>query len=240
MLEVIPIAFLSGLTTFIGVWLALRFKERKKMIAIGIGFSAGIMLSVSLLELLPAAFSLASAWSAIMAFALGFGLVFAFDTWLPHTHFMPEKGRVGRLLRISYLVALGIIIHDFPEGFAMASAYSWNAWSGILIAIAIALHNIPEEFALSVPLVLLNKKKTLLLLALASALAEPLGAIAGLGLFFFFPFLNPLLMAFAAGAMIFISLDELLPLAKRYGKENLVVLGVLSGLILYALLTAFI
>lgn len=240
MLEIILIAFLSGLTTFLGVWLAFKLKERKNLIAVGIGFSAGVMLAVSFLELMPAAFQLMNALWVIAAFALGFALVLLFDSLLPHTHFIPEKGKMGRLVRASYLVAFGILIHDFPEGLAMASAYSWQAWTGILIAIAVAFHNIPEEFALSMPLVLMKKKKTLFKLALASALAEPLGAIFGVALFSAVSAINPWLMAFAAGAMVFVLLDELIPLARTYGRENLCSLGVLLGFLLYAFLTSFI
>jgi ZIP family zinc transporter len=236
MLEIIAIAFLSGLTTFIGVLLAMRLKERKNAVATAIGFSAGIMVAVSFMELLPVAFSLTNVLSVILAFAVGFGMILAFDILLPHTHFIQEKGKMARLLKASYLVAFGLLIHDFPEGFAIAATYSWNALSGILVAVAIALHNIPEEFALSVPLVMLNKRGTLLKLASLSALAEPLGAMTGVALFIFIPLLNPLLMAFAAGAMVFVALDELLPLAKMYGKKNYSLMGVLLGILIYAAL----
>ena len=238
-LEIIGIAFLSGLTTLIGVWLATRIKERKRLIFIGIGFSSGVMLAISFLQLFPLALESAASLVVLGAFSAGFMLVWLFDFFLPHTHFMREKGYKLSLMRVSYLVAFGIMIHDFPEGFAMATTYAVKASTGVLIAIGVALHNIPEGFALGIPLALTGEKKTLYKLAFVSALAEPAGALLGVLLLFSVPSLGPLFMAFAAGAMVFVALDELLPLAQKYGKLNHASLGLLLGIITYMVLSFF-
>lgn len=240
MIEIIVIALLSGLTTFIGVWLALRCTKRKKGIALGIGFSVGIMLAISFLELLTECLASMGVLEVVAAFAAGFIVVMAFDVFFPHQHFIKEKGRHGMLLKVGYMVALGMIIHDFPEGFAMASTYSVSAASGILVAIGIAVHNIPEEFALGVPLAIEKNHSLLWKMALVSALAEPLGAAVGVAFVALVPGVAPMLMAFAAGAMVFVCIDELLPLATKYYSVTHTSAGVFLGILSYMVLGAFV
>jgi ZIP family zinc transporter len=237
---VIVLAFLSGITTLIGVALAFFFKKSVKGVVIGVGFSAGIMLALSFFELLPESIAATTKIKAISALILGFLFILILHFIIPHTHLGEEKGKLGKVMRIGLLVAFGMILHDFPEGFAMANSYIFAPSLGILVAISIALHNIPEEFAMAIPLVLTKKKWFLIKLALLSALAEPLGAIVGLFAVSLAPALNPLFMAFAAGAMIFISINELLPLAKIYKRTDLFVVGIALSLLVYLALTLFI
>lgn len=231
---VILLAFLSGLTTLIGAALALYFKKSIKGIVIGIGFSAGIMLLISFFELIPESIGSAGIINTIITAAFGILLVGSLNFIIPHTHLIKEKGRFdSRLLRAAYLVAFGLILHDFPEGFAMANSYIYSPSLGILIASAIAIHNIPEEFAMAIPIVRLKKKGFLLKAAFISGLAEPAGAIIGLFAISFLPALNPLFMSFAAGAMIFISIHELLPMAIRYKKISLFIFGTILSIFVY-------
>jgi len=230
---VILLAFLSGATTLIGVLLALWFKKSVKAIVIGIGFSAGIMLAISFFELVPEAVFATGKVSAVFALILGFVFLLIMHLLVPHMHFIEEKGKKAKLVRIGLLVAFGMILHDFPEGFAMANSYVYSPALGIFVALAIAIHNIPEEFAISIPLVLVKKKWFLFKLATLSALAEPFGAIVGLLLVSVAPALNPAFMAFAAGAMIFVSIDELFPLAKEYKKPELFLVGIAISLVVY-------
>ena len=230
---IISLSFLSVITTVIGVWLALCFKKSEKGIAIGIGFSAGIMLAISFLELLPEAVKSSGFVPALLALILGILLIFSLHFIIPHIHYIKEKGRLPWQVKSAYLVAFGLILHDFPEGFAMANSYVYAPALGILIAISIAIHNIPEEFAMAVPLIIAKKKKALINLAVLSALAEPLGAILGLFAVAAAPSLNSLFMAFAAGAMIFVSLHELYPMAKKYQRLPCFILGIGLSLTVY-------
>lgn len=232
-LSVILLSFLSALTTLIGVGLAFYFKKSDKGIATGVGFSAGIMLAISFLELLPESIKTAGFTSTTIALILGILLIFSLNFIIPHIHYKKEKGHLPWQVKTAYLVALGLILHDFPEGFAMANSYIYEPALGLLIAISIAIHNIPEEFAMAVPLVIAKKKKALISLAVLSGLAEPLGAVFGLFAVSIAPSLNPLFMAFAAGAMIFISIHELYPMAKKYKKLPYFVLGIGLSLIVY-------
>ena len=240
-LAVLVLAFLSGITTIIGVLLALWLKKSVKGIVIGLGFSAGIMLLISFFELIPESIGAAGVFKAVTATFFGILLVAILNFILPHTHLIKEKGKFkGSLMKTAYLVAFGLILHDFPEGFAMANSYIFSPGLGILVALAIAIHNIPEEFSIAIPLVMTKKKSFLLKAAFLSGLAEPAGAAVGLFSVFLLPALNPLFMAFAAGAMIFVSIHELVPMAKRYKRTNLFVLGMILSAIVYAGLSGLI
>jgi zinc transporter, ZIP family len=236
-IAVISLSLLSGVTTLIGVIPAYFIKKNVKLICTGIGFSAGIMLFISFLELLPEAAKATSLLSAFSALILGILFIASLNLIIPHTHFIKEKGKLNWRLKAAYLVAFGLILHDFPEGFAMANSYILAPRLGILVALSIAIHNIPEEFAMAIPLVLTKKRKLLAKLAFLSALAEPVGAVIGLLAVAIAPVLNPFFMAFAAGAMIFVSLHELYPMAKKYKKIPYFILGAGLSLLVYLALS---
>jgi len=123
----------------------------------------------------------------------------------------------------------------------MANSYLHSPQLGLLIALSIALHNIPEEFAIAVPIVLAKQgKKFLFKIAFVSGLAEPAGAIIGLLIASIMPGLTPILLSFAAGIMIFISLHELIPTAKRYQDKSSIFWGLATSLIIYFGLTLLI
>ena len=236
-IAVLLLAVLSGLTTLIGVALAIYVSRSSRWIAVGIGFSVGIMLLIALLELIPESLATANAAHAAGAVVLGAILIAAMHYVIPHTHLFKEQGLFGNdLLRTAYLVALGLILHDFPEGFAMANAYITAPSMGITVAVAIALHNIPEEFAMAVPAVTTKSRGLLFRAAILSGLAEPAGAAIGLLAASSDPGLVPLFMAFAAGAMIFVSLHELVPMARKYGQLPLFAWGLAASAVAYALL----
>ncbi len=214
---VILLSLLSVLTTALGVALALRLRENERAIAAGIGFSVGIMVLISAFELIPQAIAAMGIGATFTSAVLGAALLWLIHLIIPHTHLFPETGLINRaLFRSAYLVAFGLILHDVPEGFAMANAYVATPALGVLVAVAIALHNLPEEFAMAVPVVLLRSKRLLFGAAFVSALAEPLGAILGLVAVSIAPVLNAHFMAFAAGAMLFVSIHELIPMVRRY------------------------
>jgi ZIP family zinc transporter len=238
---VMALATLSGLTTIIGVWLAVYVSRRARWIAAGIGFSVGIMLLIALLELIPQSLTIADPASAVGAALLGALVIGALHYIIPHTHLFKEPGIFGNhLFRASYLAAIGLILHDLPEGFAMANAYITSPSIGLSVAVAIALHNIPEEFAMAVPAAAIRSRRLLFGAAILSGLAEPAGAAAGLFASNLNPGLVPLFIAFAAGAMIFVSLHELVPMAKHYGRLRFFGLGMLASVAVYGLLALLI
>jgi ZIP family zinc transporter len=240
MLEIIAIAGLSGLTAVLGAWLALVFAARNQGIAIGIGFSVGVMVAISVFELIPQSLAAAGLFSTAATLTLGFGFVALADTLFSHQHFIKEKGRSGLFLKAGQLVAAGMLIHDVPEGFAIASAYALSPPAGMLLATAVGVHNIPEGFAMGVPFAIQKKRMLLLKVAFLSALAQLLGATIGVSFASIAPTLTPALIAFAAGAMLFVSIDELLPLATKYYSTAQTAAGVALGVAAYFALAALI
>ena len=235
------LALASGLTTLLGVVLAIRLEKNTRAIVLGIGFSAGIMLLISGAELVPASLRDAGAAWTWGGAALGAGLIAALHVVIPHVHLFEEHGLLdARMLRASTLVALGLILHDFPEGVAMANAYIDSPSLGVLVSLAIALHNVPEEFAMAVPAVASRRRTMLFAMAFVSALAEPAGALVGLVLVHLEPALNAFFLALAAGAIIFVSLHELLPMAARFGNLPLFGAGLALSVPVYVLLRSIV
>lgn len=238
-IAVLLLSLMSLVTTAVGVAVALWVRENAQGIAAGIGFSTGIMLLISSLELVPEASASIGLGATLLSTAAGAGLVWAANLIVPHTHLIEEPSGMmdPTAIRSAYLVVFGLILHDVPEGFAMATAYVESPDLGVLVAVAIALHNLPEEFAMSVPAVTARSKRFLFGAAALSALAEPVGAVLGLVAVGFAPGLNTVLMAFAAGAMIFVSIHELIPMAGRYRHPGFFVTGVGLSVLVYGLLT---
>ncbi len=237
-IAIILLSCLSVVSTIIGVGLAFFFKKSVKGIVIGIGFSVGIMLLISFFELIPESLEASGLVKTFLGLFLGVFFIGILNLIIPHTHLVKEnEGRKRTLIKTAYLIVIGLILHDFPEGFAMATSYIHSSSLGILVALAIAIHNIPEEFAMAVPLLLAKKKELVLKAAFLSALAEPAGAVLGLATLEFFPSLNSFFMAFAAGAMIFVSLHELFPMAHKYGKIPLFILGLFLSVLVHVGLT---
>ena len=217
--SILLLSLLSVATTVIGVLLALSLRAHARAIALGTGFSTGIMILVSTLELLPEARSAIGTAGAALALLLGGALLWGANRVIPHSHLVREHGQADtRVVRAVYLVVFGLVLHDVPEGFAMANSYLASADRGLVVGLAIALHNLPEEFAMAVPALALRSRRFLIGAAALSALAEPAGAVIGLLAVALEPGLNGGFMAFAAGAMLFVSFHELLPMARRYGK----------------------
>lgn len=232
---VLILAFLSGMTTLIGVVLAYALKRSVNMIVVGIGFSTGIMICISVFELIPESVQSIGVIPVLIAEAAGLFLAVLANYIIPHIHLVKEENKSKHhLITAAYLIAFGLILHDFPEGFAMANSYIHTPSLGVLVALAIALHNIPEEFAMAVPLIEAGRsKKSIVKIAFVSGLAEPAGAILGLLVVSIFTGLNAWLMAFAAGIMVYVAIHELLPMARQYKKPGWLFVGVLASVAVY-------
>lgn len=234
---VIMLSALSCATVLIGVALALSLRENPRAIAIGIGFSAGLMVVIAVVELMPKAVATMGVAATAGAALAGAGLIWAGHVLIPHTHLVAEHGIADKaIVRAAYLVPFGLVLHDVPEGFAMANAYVASPALGVLVAMGIALHNLAEEFAMAVPLVMLRSRAALYGAAFLSALAEPMGAVLGLAAVGVAPALNAYFLAFAGGAMLFVSVHELVPMAKRYRQPVLLLQGMALSALVYALI----
>lgn len=248
----------AGLATGIGSLLALLAKRTNtRFLAASLGFSAGVMIYVSFVEILrKAQVSLAEvlgpragAWAAVGAFFGGVAFIAIVDRLVPeagnpHEVKGPEDMVAGSplpraaLMRMGLLSALAIGIHNFPEGMATFVATLQDPRLGLPIAVAIAIHNIPEGIAVSVPVYYATgSRRKAFAYSFLSGLAEPVGALLGFLLLrtFFNGAVFGILFGAVAGIMVFISLDELLPTAQRYGEHHVAIYGLLGGMGVMAL-----
>ena len=252
----------AGLSTGIGSSLAFFTKRTNtKLLSFVLGFSAGVMIYVSFIELFPSALNefsskfseKASIFYTITAFFGGMLLIAMIDKFIPSIENPHEvrsiedmakpqdKSKYNKLYRMGILTAVALAIHNFPEGIATFMAALNNPEVGIAIALAIAIHNIPEGIAVSVPIFFATgSRKKAFFYSFLSGLAEPVGAI--LAYLLLMPFLISensgiavgIILAAVAGFRVFISLDELLPTAEEYGEHHLSIYGVVSGMIVMA------
>lgn len=233
------LSLLAGLATTLGSLIAFIVKSfSPRTLSLTLGFSAGVMISVSFIELLTKATAGIGFLYANVAFFIGFAVIFLVDTTIPHQYKAEDDAHVdSRLLRTGVMTAIGIAIHNFPEGIAVFAGSIQSVSLGTLLAIAIAIHNIPEGISVSIPVYYATKsKRKAFLYSSLSGLAEPVAALtAAVALTpFLTPFAINILLATVAGIMVYISFDELLPAAHKYGEEHTVTVGLVAGMILMA------
>ncbi|MGL4736320.1 MAG: zinc transporter ZupT [Cellulosilyticaceae bacterium] len=246
----------AGLATGIGSCLAFFTKKTNtKFLAVSLGFSAGVMLYVSMIEIfVKAKASLVvslgekgGAWVTVVAFFGGMLLIAAIDKCIPSRENPHEISKVeeleeaqqvelmkrNKLMRVGLFTALAVGIHNFPEGLATFVSALTNPSIAIPVAVAIAIHNIPEGIAVSIPIYYATgDRKKAFVYSFLSGLSEPIGALIGYMLLM--PVMNEItfgiIFASVAGIMVFISLDELLPAAREYGEHHLSIYGLVAGM----------
>lgn len=253
-------SLLAGLSTAIGAAVALFVKKTDtKLLTFALGASAGVMIYISFVEMLPEARHLleehnGTTWFATLAFFGGMAVACAIDRLIPEDENPHEfhtcnccQGQVqptgqfsskANIKRSAFLFALAIAIHNFPEGIATIAAAFDNVEIAAAVALAVAIHNIPEGIAVALPLLYgTGSRKKAFAWSVLSGLAEPLGALVGM--LILLPFIGPtmlaILFALVAGIMVYISLDELLPMAERWGHHHLSIYGVATGMLIMAL-----
>jgi zinc transporter, ZIP family len=238
----------AGLSTGIGSAIAYLIKKPRLIyLSLSLGFSAGVMIYISFVELLPGSFESIGQFWGVVAFFIGILVVGIIDMFIPektNPHHFTEifENTVSKsdtkLMRTGIFTAIAIAIHNFPEGLATFGTALTNINLGVMIAIAIAIHNIPEGISVSMPIFYATgDKKKAFFYSFLSGLAEPLGAI--IGFLILMPFLSDALLssllAFVAGIMVYISIDELLPMAHLYGHNHMVIFGFVLGMLIMAL-----
>ena len=270
-MELNTILFAFGLTLFAGlatgIGSALAFFTRTtntRFLSAALGFSAGVMIYVSFVEifvkarheLIAGLGEVPGTWVTVLSFFGGIALIALIDKLVPNyenpheLHSIEEMDQglenlpdneahdFAKLKRMGVFTALAIGIHNFPEGLATFTAALTDPNLGIAIAVAIAIHNIPEGIAVSVPIYYATgSRRKAFKLSFLSGLSEPVGAL--FGYLVLMPFLSQtvfgILFAGVAGIMVFISLDELLPAAEEFGEHHLSIYGMISGMAVMAL-----
>ncbi len=243
----IMLSLLAGLATGIGGLLILLLgKLEGKYLGFIMGFAGGVMLIVSFVELLAEANHLISTLWVVTFFTLGAILMMGIDLLLPHIEFGRWEKQVNdrQLLKSGLMVALGMSLHNLPEGLVVSAGFSHDANLGVLVALMISLHNIPEGIATVTPLIAAGVNKWRAIgLATLSGLTEPLGALIGvviLGAAGATPMVIGSGLAFAAGVMTYVTMDELIPIAHEFCKpvyKHYVSVGVLTGVVFAQLLS---
>lgn len=250
------LTLIAGLSTGIGSLIAFFAKKtNKKFLSISLGFSAGVMIYVSLIEIFQKAKDSLTLglgdkwgpWATVAAFFGGMFLIALIDKLIPeeenpheakevladNTHTIQSKN----LMRMGVFTALAIAIHNFPEGLATFVSALQDPGLAIPIVVAIAIHNIPEGIAVSVPIYqATGSRKKSFFYSFISGFAEPVGALVGW--LILMPIMNDvvfgIIFAAVAGIMVFISVDELLPAAREYGEHHLSIYGLIAGMIIMA------
>ena len=256
------LTLMAGLATGIGSLIAFfTRKTNTRFLSISLGFSAGVMIYISFMEMLfSARLEIGQILGngktgdivAIATFFGGIALAAIIDKMIPASENPHELHSVEELdggngtqshihtkslKHTGFITALAIGIHNFPEGIAAFMTAYEDVGVGIAIAIAIAIHNIPEGVAVAVPIYYAtgNKKKACMY-SMLSGLAEPIGALIAFAILM--PFITPMLisctMSIVAGIMVYISFDELLPAAHQYGQSHLAIAGLVAGMIVMA------
>jgi len=253
------VLFALGLTVFAGLstgigsligFLSKKFNPR--FLTISLGFSAGVMIYVSMIEIFVKARDSLSVGlgekmgyiSTVIAFFVGIAVIAVIDKLIPeyenpHELNVSQKieesseDKKNKLMRMGVFSALAIGIHNFPEGLATFMSGLTDPTLGISIAVAIAIHNIPEGLSVSAPIFYATKsRKKAFVWSFLSGLAEPIGAL--IGYFILRSIFNEttfgMIFAGVAGIMVYISLDELLPTAEEYGEHHLAIGGLIAGM----------
>lgn len=204
----------------------------EKVTAFLLASAAGVMTSISLLELIPEAVEAAGQSWAAVGLVLGTMSLYALDKALPHVHRAGGTSDARGMVRIGVLICLGISLHNFPEGLAIGAGYAHEASFGLGVAILIALQNIPEGIAMAVPLKAGNvSPRNAILAAVGSGLPMGLGAALGILVGSVSPVGLAISLASAAGAMMYIVSDELIPEAHRLGVHPYPTTGLVVGII---------
>jgi ZIP family zinc transporter len=238
--EIILLGFLAtigtGLATGVGALPILFTRKIPEWLLDGLlGFAAGVMLAATAFSLLVPAIDLGGVGIAVLGLVAGALFLDAADRWIPHTHFIKgPEGPPSSALRRIWLLILAITLHNFPEGLAVGIAFgSGDIPTASVLAIAIALQNMPEGLAVALPLVREGfSRRRALGYATLSGLAEPIAGLLGVVAVQYMKPILPFGLAFAAGAMLFVVSDEMIPETHRRGHERVGTAGVILGFVL--------
>ena len=229
----------AGLATGAGALPVLfTTKISDKLLDIMLGFSAGVMLAATSFSLIVPAIDLGGHWVAVFGIILGASVLHLIDRSIPHFHpILGIEGPPSKLSRV-WLFVIAITIHNFPEGLAVGVSFgSGNVAAGLVVAMAIGLQNMPEGLAVALPLLRegYSRRKSLWYGTL-TGLVEPIGGLLGAALVSIFHPILPWALAFAAGAMLFVVSDEMIPESHRKGFEREATFGLIVGFVIMMLL----
>lgn len=233
----------AGMATLLGALIIFFVKVKsEKLLTAALGFSGGMMIAVSLIELFPSAQEafgqtmspLTGTLMAVVCLIGGVLIARLLDSLVPHDEPSSSKGtrEHKNLLRVGMVSAMAILIHNFPEGIATFMAGYTNPTLGVTLAFAIAMHNIPEGISVALPIYYAtNSKGKAFFYTFLSGIAEPIGAV--LAWLILAPYISPAMMgalfAIVSGIMMYIAFEELIPSSRQYGYDRLALWSLFAG-----------
>lgn len=232
------IGLLTGvLGTVGGSLLVLMVKKANcHLLTLVLGISAGLMTIVVFLDLIPEAREVGNIGTTLFGMILGIILITAMDGLFPHTKFNNRNN--GKLLKAGLLLAVGIALHNLPEGLAIGAGYQVDTALGFGLAVIIAAHNLPEGMAIATTLCLAGLRAwSIILISLLSGIPMGIGAFVGGYLGRVSDFTLSISLGFAAGAMIYITFDELIPGAHEKSNGKIAIAGILLGIFVGLIIT---
>lgn len=233
---------LAGMVTGVGALISIAIAEiSNKVLSVSLGFASGIMIGISTFSLIPTSLEMGNPYICVAGFIGGALFLFLVDISMPHIHKVEVDCKRdmerGRFAKMGYFIALGITLHNIPEGIAIGATNEVSSDMGILMALTIGIHNIAEGLCVAMPLCLGKvRKRRVVLITTMTGLSTLLGTWLGMVLGIISPLLIAFFLAFAAGAMIYISSDELIPQSHKTHSEFANV-GILAGFIVALLLS---
>jgi len=272
-INILLLSLMASLGTGLGGLIAVIRRPGRRSYGLLMGITAGVMITLSFLELVNEAWEMAGPWATTLGFSIGAIFMFLLDHFAPHIRFgereirgsakstagqnRKARGFIRRhgqkttspneqtvdlnLVNTGLFLAIGITLHNLPEGIAVGAGYLHSPQFGFFIAIAILLHNIPEGLATALPLCKGGICRwDAFRISFLSGFAEPLGALFASLFLVTFRDLVPGALAFAGGVMVFITLDELIPTAREYGHEHFTAIGIILGAIFVFILSALV
>ena len=243
----------AGMSTLLGGFMTFFVKRNNlKALSIGLGFSAGVMVYISLTELLKSSSIMLlalfsekiSSLITFIFFFIGILIAIMIDYFIPdhiEEDLFSEQQHCNhkhKIKRAGLITAIAVAVHNFPEGLATFLVSSHDLSLGIPVALAIAIHNIPEGIAVALPIYhSTGKKRNAILYSFLSGISEPIAGLVGiLFLKMFMPeWMVGAMFAAVAGIMVYISFDTLLPMAREYGENHHVITGIVTGMFVIGL-----
>jgi ZIP family zinc transporter len=229
---------IAGLSTLLGAIIIFFIKKKSDNIIIGaLSFASGVMITISLIDLIPESINLLSTKFVLfptMVISSIFVVVGILFSILIEKYLPDNTSKNSSLYRVGIISMLAIILHNIPEGIATFMTTTTDIKLGVSLCVAIACHNIPEGISIATPIYYsTNKKRKALLYTFISGLSEPFGAL--IAYFFLSKYVNNaimgILLAIIAGIMLHISFYELLPTAKKYHNYRIFYLFLIIGCI---------
>lgn len=244
---VLLLSFCASISTVLGAFVLLlvrsKSKNNNKILAICLGFAAGVMLSVAFLDLYPNMLEILQRTYgnkigtifSLLSVIIGIMFGFAIDEFVPHDIYDNKKGVTPHkdLFRVGMVSTIAVALHNFPEGIATFMTGYADITMGFSIALAIAMHNIPEGITIAMPIYYSTKsRRKAIKYTIISGMCEFFGAIVAC--IFLKPFLSEmslgLIFGIVSGIMIYISVEELIPSSKQYGFDKLALIATFVGI----------